>query len=793
MRRTGPKARSRSRKGRRRRAKRVARVRVVIGLLTFVGVVAAGTLLFLYVGVTTRFDGRLWTLPSRVYSDRLVLTTGARYSPAQLAARLERSGYAGTDRSPGRPGQYRQHPGGFDVYSREFSTPDESEPARRFRIRFDGSRVKSINDGSGTTSARVVFEPELLATIYGSRQEERSLLRLNEVPRTFVGAVLAAEDSDFYSHSGLDFTGIARAALANLRQGRIVQGGSTITQQTVKNLYLGQERTWWRKVREVALALILDARYEKDRILEVYLNEVYFGQRGAVAICGAQAAARFYFGRDLRDLSLGEWATLAGLVRSPGRYNPFAHPERAVERRDQVLEAMQRLGLATAPEVGAARSEPLQLASGGGGSRAPYVADFLRAELADRFSLRTLAEEGLTIYTTLDTRIQHAAEEALSEGLERLERERPAIGRQLAERSLQGAVVVTRPATGAILALVGGRDYRESQFNRAVQAHRQPGSCFKPFVYAAGFEKTQQEGRDGLTPATLLDDSPVDLRVAGKHWTPSNYDGEFRGPVTARRALEESLNVPTVRAAQIVGMQRIVDTAHECGIESFLAPLPSLALGTEEVTPLELAAAYGTFSQLGSYRRPWLVRTVVDAAGRELESGGTQPIQAITPQSAYLVSEILHGVFERGTARSAAALGHRGWAAGKTGTTDDTRDAWFVGYDRDLLALVWVGYDDNARTGLTGATGALPIWVELMSRCSAQHWSSPPPAPEGLVTVGIDPESGMRAVSRCPLVIEEYFVQGTQPKAACPLHQGRFRRWFKNLVKRKKDVQEPAR
>jgi penicillin-binding protein 1B len=788
MARTGPKRRSRSRKGRRRRAKRGARVRAILGLLTLVGVVAAGTLLFLYVGVTTRFDGRLWTLPSRVYSDRLVLTPGARYSPEQLAARLERSGYAGTDRSPGRPGQYRQHSGGFDVYSREFSTPDESEPARRFRIRFDGSRVRSINDGSGTTSARVVFEPELLTTIYGSRQEERSLIRLEGVPRPFVGAVLAAEDADFYAHSGLDFTGIARAALTNLRKGRIVQGGSTITQQTVKNLYLGQERTWWRKIREVALALILDARYDKDRILEVYLNEVYFGQRGAVAICGAQAAARFYFGRDLRDLSLGEWATLAGLIRSPGRYNPFAHPERAAERRDRVLAAMQRLGLATPAEVEAALSERLQLASGGGGSQAPYVADFVRAELAERFSLRTLSEEGLTIYTTLNTRIQHSAEEVLGEGLERLERERPAIRRQLAERSLQGAVVVTHPATGAILALVGGRDYRESQFNRAVQARRQPGSCFKPFVFAAGFEKSQIEGRDGLTPATLLDDSPVDLPAAGKRWTPSNYDGDFRGPVTARRALEESLNVPTVRAAQLVGLQRIVETAQGCGIESPLAPLPSLALGTEEVTPLELAAAYGTFSQQGSYQSPWLVRTVVDAQGRELESGGTESIQAITPQSAYLVSEILHGVFVRGTARSAAGLGYRDWAAGKTGTTDDTRDAWFVGYDRDLLALVWVGYDDNARTGLSGATGALPIWVELMNRCSAQRWNSGPPAPDGLVTVGIDPESGMRAVSRCPLVIEEHFVAGTQPEAMCPLHQGRFRRWLKNLGRRKKEV-----
>jgi len=770
---------------RRRRKPRAGRLR---GLVTFavVAFVAAFALwLHLDVSVTSRFDGRLWARPSRIYSDRLVLEAAAQGSPATVSERLDRCGYARTAGVPTRPGQYRLQGSSVELFLRAFDTPLTQGAARRATVRFSGDRVLSIRDAAGERLRQLVLEPELLATLYGSRQEERRPIRLADVPEPFVLAVLAAEDARFYTHPGLDVRGIARAAAANLRSGRIVQGGSTITQQTVKNLFLDQRRTWWRKIRETLMALVLDSRYSKPRILEVYLNEVYLGQRGAVAICGVEAAARFYFGRSLEDLSLAEWALLAGLIRSPGTYNPFKQPERAVARRDQVLDAMQRLGLASDVSIAAAREESLVVASGRSGyTRGAYAVDYVRRTLLERFPQDALREGGLIVYTTIDTRLQTAAEEALEAGLERLESAVPLVAEQLEQRRLQGAVVVTRPSDGAVLAMVGGRDYGESQFNRAVQARRQPGCCFKPFVYAAGFELARTRAANGLTPASLLEDSPLHLRVGGRSWRPSNYDHRFRGMVTVREALEQSLNVPTVRAARRVGLDRVVRTAQACGIRSPLAPLPSLALGTAEVTPLELAAAYGTFRASGARWDPWVIRAV-----RSPEAGVLEPPErgggpALSPQTAFLIDDVLRGVFERGTARSAARLGFHGSAAGKTGTTDDTRDSWFVGYSGDLLALVWIGYDDNARTGLTGASGALPVWVDLMKRSAprADRFTPRQRDPADLVRVRIDPESGLPAGPKCPRVTEELFVRGSEPQGTCTLHQGRFKRWMRKLL-----------
>jgi len=772
---------------RKRRRSRRSRVRSAsrrrwLALCAVLLVAALALWLHLDVSVTSRFDGRLWSTPARVYSDVLTLERGARAETAAIVARLDRSGYARAASAPTRPGQYLNDGASIDLYRRAFETPVGSAAAERASLRIVGGRVSSIRDAAGLPRRRLELEPELLATLYAARQEERRLLRLDDVPEPFVLAVLAAEDARFYTHPGLDVRGILRAALANVRSGRIVQGGSTITQQTVKNLYLDQRRTWWRKVRETLMALILDARYEKPRILEVYLNEVYLGQRGPVAICGAEAAARFYFGRGLADLSLSEWALLAGLIRSPGRYNPFRHPESATARRDQVLDAMGRLGFASEMALSAARNEPLVLASGGAGfARGAYAVDYVRRELLERFPRDVLERDGLTVFTTLDTRLQSAAESALEDGLDRLESDVPAVAEQRDRRLLQGVIVVTRPSDGAVLAMVGGRDFRESQFNRAVQARRQPGSCFKPFVYAAGFERSLAGSDGGLTPATLLEDTPLDLRVGGKQWRPSNYDHRFRGTVTAREALEQSLNVPTVRAARRVGLERVVRTARACGITSPLAVLPSIALGTAEVTPLELAAAYGTFHQRGVHREPWVIRAVAWTDAEALESPPRASTAALSPQTAYMVDDVLRGVLDRGTARSAARLGFRAAAAGKTGTTDDTRDAWFVGYSGNLLALVWVGYDDNARTGLTGASGALPIWVELMKRSVPDEGPTHRP-PTDVVRVRIDPESGLPAGPKCPQSTEELFVRGSEPKGTCPLHQGRFKRWLRKLL-----------
>jgi penicillin-binding protein 1B len=763
-------SRKRKKSVRRRRARRRGRLRLVASLLLVLAVIAAAAFIYTYVEIRSRFEGRLWALPSRVYSAPVALSRGATLPRETLVRQFDRLGYGRLDAEAPLPGRYRAVGSTLDVYLRAFEIAGEPFDARRVKLRFAGSEIVSIEGGGAKRLDRVLLEPELLATLHGAQQEERDVVRLPDIPEAQVLAVLAAEDARFYTHRGVDPRAVLRAALANLRSARIVQGGSTITQQTVKNLYLGQERTWWRKSREVVMAGILDWKFSKDRILEVYLNEVYLGQRGSVAICGLQAASRLYFGRDLRDLSLGEQALLAGMIRSPGLYNPFQHPERAVARRDQVLDAMVRLEFIDPADAERARGEKLRLAgvSPIPRARAPWVIDFIRSRLSDLFSSSSLTERGLRIHTTVDPVLQTAAEEALHAGLERLDRDAYVVRKNKGERTLQGMIVALRPSTGEVLAMVGGRDYQESQFNRATQALRQPGSCFKPFVYLAGFENGE------ITPSTVLEDEPLELKSGGTTWRPVNYDKQFRGPVSARYALEKSLNVPTVRAARRVGLKEVARVAERCGIDREFRPLPALALGAQEVTALELATAFGTIANLGYRTSPLIVQEVTDLEGTPLESRQVHRTLAVSPQSAFLLNHVLQGVMTRGTGASSQRLGFQGIAAGKTGTTDDTRDSWFVGYTPDLLALVWVGYDDNARTGLTGASGALPIWVDFMKRAGQSGSRVAFREPEGIAYEVVDPGTGLLAVRGCPGPQVEVFAEGSEPRKDCTLHKKGF-------------------
>ena len=755
-------------------------------------VLAAILILAIYTQLTLTFEGRLWTLPSRIYSAPLALSRGTSLDREAFVARLARSGYARVESAPTRAGEFRARGARVEAYLRAFPEGERPVAARRVILDWSGRTISAIRGGDNRALRTVELEPELLALVFGPRQEERQILALAEVPKEFVNAVLAAEDARFFSHAGIDPLAVVRAALKNVRQGKIVQGASTITQQTVKNLYFGQERTWWRKIREGVMSVMLDFRYSKDRILEVYLNEVYLGQRGTVAICGVEAAARHYFGRSVADLTLSESATLAGLIRNPGGYNPFAHADRARARRDLVLDAMVDGGFVKKEVAAKAKKEPLRLSSGSAGfAQARYVVDLVRSQIAEQYPPETLAKDGLRIFTTIDTTVQAQAEEALVRGLERLEKDIPAIRRQMSKRRLQGVVVVTDPRNGAVLALVGGRDYGDSQFNRATQARRQPGSCFKPFVYLAAFEAAQAGEPGGLTAASILDDSPIEMQSGGKMWRPENYDGEFRGPVSARYALEHSLNVPTVRAAESVGLQRVVLAARRCGFKERFQPLPSLALGAQEVTPLDLAAAYGTFATLGDRAEPRIVARLESREGQALAQRAPEIREAFRPEVAYLLDDVLRGVLLRGTAGSASALGFSGDAAGKTGTTDDTRDAWFVGFTPELLALVWVGYDDNSKTSLTGARGALPIWVDLMKGIRHRWEGATFPEPPGIVHAEIDPESGQAAGDGCPERVPEIFLVGTEPEL-CELHLGGFRRWWRRLFHRDAEARPPV-
>ena len=756
----------------------------VIGFGVPLAVLGTILVLSIYTQITLTFEGRLWRLPERIYSSRLRLVPGQALDVDALVARLDRTGYGRVDTAPSRPGQYRRRSSTVDLFVRGFPRGDRPVAQRRAVLSFAGGAIDAISDERARPLPWLDLEPELLSLVFGPQQDERMIVPLGEVPKNLANAVLAAEDARFFRHAGIDPLAVLRAAFTNVKSGRIVQGGSTITQQTVKNLYFGQERTWWRKIREALMSVILDARYSKERILEVYLNEVYLGQRGSVAICGVQAASRYFFGHNVADLSLAEAATLAGLIRNPGGYNPFTHADRAVERRDMVLDAMLELGFVTKDAASRAKAEPLRVASGGAGyARAPYVVDFVRAQLADLAPSGAVTEDGVEIYTTIDTLVQAAAEDALERGLERLEAEVPLVHRQMARRRLQGCLVVTDPRTGAILALVGGRDYQDSQFDRVTQARRQPGSCFKPFVYLAAFEAAIAGDPGGLTPASILDDSPYELESGGRTWRPANYDGAFVGALSARAALEGSRNVPTARAAQAVGMNRVIAAAKSCGFTERFEPLPSLALGAQEVTPLELATAFGTLATLGRYVPPRILDRIEPPHGKPLVILPGEPRVAVPENAVFLVDDVLRGVLTRGTAAASQSLGFRGDAAGKTGTTDDTRDAWFVGFTPEFLALAWVGYDDNAKTGMTGATAALPIWVDVMMHARHRWSGSGFLQPSGISHVEVDPESGELATSRCPRRVDEVFATGTEP-AACSLHENAFKRWWNKLFHR---------
>jgi penicillin-binding protein 1B len=757
-------------------------------LLSFLAL-ALATLTLVYLDVTRRFAARQEDFPSRLYSSTLTLGEGNEVSTYTLLTRLARLGYRKVNAGPAKPGEYLVVGREIRIALREFDYPEGKFQGDRVRLQFRGNRIRRITSmDSGRHLEKVRLEPELIATFYQEVQEERTWTPLKGFPTELQRAVLSVEDRSFYRHPGVDVRGIARAAYVDLARRKAVQGGSTVTQQLAKNLYANRKRDLVRKLLETAAAVMLEARYSKDQILEAYLNEVYMGQRGPVAISGMGEAARFYFRKNPAELTLSESALLAGMISSPGLYNPYRNPASALARRNRVLKSMVETRDLTEAAykttrglgLGVTQQRPLNY-------RAPYLVDFLEEEVRRAFPDAPPSGAGLRIFSTVDPDLQEQAEAALGSGLDRLEKSYPAL-RKNPKGLLQGAVVVLRVSDGSILALVGGRDYRVSQFNRTYQAHRQPGSLFKPFVYLAGFDRAQYDPGFSFTPATPLDDSPLELTSGGKRYTPQNYDHEFHGTITVRHALEQSINVATIRAATQVGLNHVITAARRCGIDSRLPEVPSLALGTAEVTPLEMAAAYVTLASGGMRTPVSAVLAVTDRKGQAAEPETPPPTRVISPQAAYLMTDLLQGVLREGTAASAAELGFSGVAAGKTGTTDDLRDAWFVGYTPTTLALVWVGYDDNRALGLTGAQAALPIWVDLMMG-SGKVGDEEFPVPEGILRETVDPETGQVATWKCPERIEEIFIEGTEPVERCQQHENRH--WWQIFTDDEPDPDPP--
>jgi penicillin-binding protein 1B len=749
---------------------------IALLLITTTGLVFGGWYLRrLEETVTAKFEGPKWRFPSKIYSDSYLLYVGINLRLDDFWDKLRRLGYHDTQSAPKNKGEYRYQSstGLVEISLHDFIYPTEPFQGIPIRISLQGGVISRIeNMATGQEMFSLELEPELVTGLYERTWQERRVVKLSEVPPLVIKSVLAIEDERFYHHHGIDPISVLRAIWVNIRSAGVVQGGSTLTQQLMKNFFLNDERTLSRKIKEAMMALIAERRYSKDEILENYLNEIYLGQKGSQGIFGVYEAAQFYFSKQLSELTVGETALLAGLIRAPNRLSPYRSIDAATKRRNVVLAKLLDEKVITRKQYEAGLRETLphrELVKVT--NDAPFYVDFLRRELAENYSNDVLTTDGLRIFSSLDLQLQRIAERTLAEGLSKLEQTYPALRRKGDEDNLEGAIVVLRPQTGEIKAMVGGRSYQKSQFNRVFQARRQPGSVFKPFVYLAALMSTGEGGKR-FTPVTMVEDSPFTWNYDGQDWQPGNYNDEYFGTVTFRRALEKSLNSATARIAREVGIKRVRDIAQRLGIHSSLPAVPALALGAAEVTPLEVAVAFATLANSGVRTTPLAVKQVMDPDARVLEKRDVRVEKVISPQIAFMMNYLLKGVLDRGTGDVARRWGFTRPAAGKTGTTNDYKDAWFVGYTPDLLAVVWVGFDNQTKLNLSGAQAALPIWTEFMKRATAGTPVTDFVPPPGIKIVDIDPVSGQLATPNCPYVLREAFMEGEEPTGFCPLHPG---------------------
>jgi penicillin-binding protein 1B len=752
------------------------RLKLVLVLLTAATlpvVIGSSVLIYYYlrfsVMVERRLQGERWLIPARLYARPIALRTGMALSQADLVKILNGLKYEEKHDVPTAAGEFAA--GKTTVAFAPRGAQADPEP---ILVTFAKDKVAEIRGlRSKKTYATLTLEPELITYLFDDAREKKRIVKFEELPDHLVKAVLAIEDRRFFSHPGLDPLRIVGAAIKNIKAESYIQGGSTITQQLVKNFFLTPERTFRRKAQEALLAFVLERRAQKKDILELYMNEIYLGQVGSFSIQGVGQAARMYFQKDVGNLTLPEAALLAGMIQSPNPYNPYRHPKRARDRRNQVLRAMQDAGFVTPAVAQQAIEQPIDVKSGSlDRSEAPYFVDLVKTQLAERYRQDDLATQNLAVYTSLDLPLQSLAQKSLSEGLARVEK---MIRRKRSEGPLQGALIAIEPQTGAVLALVGGREYSSSQYNRATTARRQPGSTFKPFVYLAAFEATFDDpALPPITPATVVEDAPTVFFFGRQEYAPQNYENTYKGYVTLRTALAHSLNVATVKVAEMIGYERIANLWNQrMAMPGEVKPYPALALGSFEATPLEMAAAYNVLANMGIKVSPTTVLSVVDERNVSLKQTLPAPARVARPESAFLVVNMMRSVINNGTAAAARSMGFTADAAGKTGTTNDLRDAWFAGFTPDLLCVVWVGFDDNAPVNLSGSKAALPIWVEFMKGAQAgakgQKFAAPP---ANVVFVNIDRGTGLLATPYCPTTISESFIAGTEPQEYCSWHSG---------------------
>ena len=724
--------------------------------------------------VTTEFEGRKWDLPSRVYARALDLYPGLPITLKDLELELSIARYLRKTNAD-RPGLYSVSGNTVEIYRRSFRFHDGVEDALHFSLQLQSGKVGSVRDvKSGRSLDLVRLEPAEIATIYPLHKEDRTLVRINHVPPLLLTGLQAVEDRNFKHHPGVDLKGIARAALANLKAGRAVQGGSTLTQQLVKNYFLSDERTIARKVNEAIMALLLEFHYDKAEILEAYLNEVFLGQQGAYAVHGFGRASLYYFDQPLDRLQPQHIALLIGLVRGASYYNPRRHPDRALNRRNQVLSAFETTGLLSSADARAAADRPLDVTEQprNRGTRYHAFVDLVRRQLAQVYREEDLKTAGLSIFTTLSPTDQEKAQRAVSDGLKRLH------DRGLSA-SLQAALVLADTHSGEVRALVGDRDANRAGFNRALDARRQIGSVIKPLVYLLALE---HEADYNLL--TRIQDRPLSLKLSdGSSWTPANYDQVSHGEVTLLEALTGSYNQATVRLGLNIGISHLLHKLEQLGVQANVQAVPSIFLGAVELTPLEVTQIYQSLA-VGGYSVP--LRSVIavqTANGNELVRYPLRMMPLNRREVIGVLNYAMTQVVEQGTAKALPGLlGKQTVIAGKTGTTNDRRDSWFVGYTRNRIAVVWVGEDDNRPAGVTGSNAAMRLWAGLFRQLPIESLDLS--LSDGAAWLWVNPDSGRLTAENCPGAVQLPFVDGSAPgKMTACLAKTRkkesfWRKWF---------------
>jgi penicillin-binding protein 1B len=783
--------------------------RALLGVAAGLAVVFAATLGYYYVQfsriIEARLHGERDRVIPRVFARPLTLHSGQGLSDAELIARLNDLGYTEKSRVE-RPGEFAIGrravmllPRGGDQSGKPVRIAFNDLPAVKKAQRALARAPERIIriEASGRAVDDVTLDPPMLTGLVTGTREKRRRVPLDAIPQRMQQAVLAIEDRRFYMHPGIDPISLVGAVVTNLTSDRRV-GRSTVTQQLSRMFFLSDEfnaelqsgtrgRTWGsyrRKVLEIFMAGILETKATKAEILELYLNDVYLGNRGSFALHGVAEAARIFFGKDVSNLTLSEAALIAGVIQNPYQHSPFVNAERAKERRNSVLNAMAEADFITRDAATRAQSDPIIVVARAVDNEAPYFVDYLGEQLQSQYPGLTQRSGALDIYTTLDLNLQRYAQDAVRNGLTRVDdvlsrRRRPSTAARGGLSGAEGrkpgpaqaALVAIDPRSGEILAMVGGRFYNQSQFNRAIAARRQPGSTFKPFVYLAAFEHAAGEGRADLNPATMVWDEPTTWTYDEQEWSPRNYDGEYDGQISLRRALALSRNIATIKVADQIGFERVATLWKKTGIGR-TAPqgYPSIALGVFELTPMEVATAYTLFVNAGVIKPLHGISRVLSGEDSMVPKRGDGP-RVAREQTTFLLTHMMRSVINEGTGAGARAAGFALDAAGKSGTTNDLRDAWFVGFTPELLAVVWVGFDDNTPLGLSGTQAALPIWTDFMKRALAGHDDVTFEAPEGVSFVDVDRDTGRLALPTCPRVMSEAFLAGTEPLEVCDLHR----------------------